>query len=275
MIVVEDFSKAYDGCLAVSGLSFTVEPGEIVGLVGPNGAGKTTTLRAITGILRATSGRIAVSGFDVATDPVEAKRRLALVPDDPPLFQSLTVWEHLQFTAQLYGLRSWEARAEALLGRFDLTDRRDTLADELSRGMRQKTAACAALLHEPEVLLLDEPLTGLDPRAIRTLYAAIRDAAAAGAAVLLSSHLLGQIERLCTGFVILREGRLVVEGTRDEIRARLPQLRENASLEDIFFTATEGDDPLRAREPDVLADDGSSEPDDDAPDHDEPLTPAP
>jgi ABC-2 type transport system ATP-binding protein len=240
MIVVEGFSKAYDDRLAVDALGFTVEPGEIVGLVGPNGAGKTTTLRAITGILRPTSGRITVAGHDVVENAVEAKRRLALVPDDPPLFQSLTVWEHLQLTAQIYGLSKWEGRAEVLLERFDLADRRDTLADELSRGMRQKTAVTAAFLHDPEALLLDEPLTGLDPRAIRTLYAAIREIAAEGAAVLLSSHLLGQIEGLCTGFVILSEGRLVVAGTRDEIRESLPHLQEDASLEEIFFTATEG-----------------------------------
>ena len=240
MIVVEGFSKAYDDRLAVQALGFTVEPGEVVGLVGPNGAGKTTTMRAITGILRPTSGTIRVAGFDVQAEPVEAKRRLALVPDDPPLFAGLTVWEHLHLSAQLYGVADWQPAAGSLLDRFDLADRRDTLADELSRGMRQKTAMCAALLHRPQVLLLDEPLTGLDPRAIRTLYGAVREAARDGAAVLLSSHLLGQIEQLCTGFVILREGRLVVEGTREEIRARMPELREDASLEEIFFHATEG-----------------------------------
>ena len=264
MIVVEGFSKAYDSRLAVDALGFTVEPGEIVGLVGPNGAGKTTTLRAITGILRATAGRITVAGFDVAAQPVEAKRRLALVPDDPSLFQSLTVWEHLQLTAQLYGLHGWETRGAELLERFDLADRRDTLADELSRGMRQKTAVCTALLHEPGALLLDEPLTGLDPRAIRTLYAAIRDAAAGGAAVLLSSHLLGQIENLCTGFVILREGRLVVEGTRHEIRARMPHLRDDASLEEIFFSATEdaaeSADPVAPAPPSASPEQPSAEP---------------
>jgi len=240
MIVVEGFSKAYDERLAVEALGFTVEPGQIIGLVGPNGAGKTTTLRAISGILRLTSGKITVAGYDVIEHPVAAKGELALVPDDPPLFQSLTIWEHLEFTAQIYRLEGWEARGEELLTRFDLIDRRETLADELSRGMRQKTAVCIALLHEPSVLMLDEPLTGLDPRAIRTLYAAIGDAAAGGAAVLLSSHLLGQIENLCTGFVILREGRLVVAGTRDEIRAGLPELHDDASLEEIFFSATEG-----------------------------------
>ncbi len=239
MIVVEGFSKAYDARLAVEELGFTVRPGEIIGLVGPNGAGKTTTLRAIAGILRPTAGRITVAGHDVVEQPVAAKRELALVPDDPPLFQSLTVWEHLELTAQIYRLDDWENLGEELLSRFALIDRRDTLADELSRGMRQKTAVCTALLHDPSVLMLDEPLTGLDPRAIRTLYSAIRDAAAGGAAVLMSSHLLDQIEGLCSGFVILREGRLVVAGTPDEIRAGLPELREDASLEEIFFSVTE------------------------------------
>jgi ABC-2 type transport system ATP-binding protein len=240
MIVVEGFSKAYDTRLAVEDLGFTVGPGEIIGLVGPNGAGKTTTLRSIAGILRPTAGKITVAGHDVVTQPVAAKSELALVPDDPPLFQSLTVWEHLELTAQLYGLTDWEGLGEELIARFDLADRRDTLADELSRGMRQKTAVCAAFLHEPSALMLDEPLTGLDPRAIRNLYGAIREAAGRGASVLLSSHLLGQIERLCTGFVIVREGRLVVAGTRDEIRAGIPELRDDASLEEIFFSATEG-----------------------------------
>jgi ABC-2 type transport system ATP-binding protein len=250
MIVVEGFSKAYDARLAVEGLGFTVASGEIVGLVGPNGAGKTTTLRSIAGILRPTAGTITVAGHDVVQDPVAAKSALALVPDDPPLFQSLTVWEHLELTAQLYGLTEWEPLGEELLARFDLADRRDTLADELSRGMRQKTAVCAAFLHAPSALMLDEPLTGLDPRAIRSLYGAIRDTAAEGAAVLLSSHLLGQIEGLCTSFVIVREGRLVVAGTRDEIRAGMPELRADASLEEIFFSATEGTRGSHAVAPD-------------------------
>ncbi len=255
MIELDGFSKSYDGREAVRGLSFNVNAGEIVGLVGPNGAGKTTTLRAIAGILRPSSGVVRVAGFDVTQDPVAAKRRLALVPDDPSLFPSLTVWEHLEFASLAYDVPDWKPRADALLERFELSDRRDSLADELSRGMRQKTAVAAALLHSPKGILFDEPLTGLDPRAIRTLYSAIRDAAAEGAAVLLSSHLLSQIESLCTAFVILREGQLVLSGTRDEIRARLPSLRADASLEEIFFIATEG-------APDVApaTDDGSEDP---------------
>ncbi len=252
MIEVSDFSKTYDEREAVAGLSFRVDAGDIVGLVGPNGAGKTTTMRAIAGILRPTAGRVTVAGFDVVSDPVPAKQRLALVPDDPHLFSSLTVWEHLEFTAEVFGTEDWIHHGERLLEQFELADRRETLADELSRGMRQKVAIVCAFLHRPGAILFDEPLTGLDPRAIRTLYEAIRESARGGMAVLLSSHLLGQIESLCTEFVILRQGRLVVEGTRDEIRAQLGELRADATLEEIFFTATEGTSlPADRAEPDL------------------------
>jgi ABC-2 type transport system ATP-binding protein len=239
MIEVRGFSKAYGERIAVRNLSFSVGGGEILGLVGPNGAGKTTTLRSVAGILRPSAGSLAVAGFDVERQPLEAKRRLALVPDDPPLFASLTVWEHLTLTAQLYDLAGWEPRAAALLAELELSARRDDLADELSRGMRQKVCVACALLHEPGVLLLDEPLTGLDPRGIRTLYAALRRRAAAGAAVLVSSHLLAQIEALCTRFLILREGRLLLDGSKREIAAQMPSLRGDVSLEEIFFEATE------------------------------------
>jgi len=240
MIEVQGFSKAYDERLVVRDLSFTVEPGEILGLVGPNGAGKTTTLRALAGIHPPTRGTLLVAGHDVVRDPIPAKSRLALIPDDPQLFTSLTVWEHLEFTAQVYRVEPFAERAEELLARFELLDRRDTLADELSRGMRQKVAVTCALLHEPDALLLDEPMTGLDPRGIRTLFEAVRAKAEAGAAVIISSHLLGQIDQLCTSFLILREGECLFFGPRSKIRDALPDLRDEASLEEIFFELTEG-----------------------------------
>ena len=240
MIEVRGFTKAYGARVAVHGLDFAVGAGEIVGLLGPNGAGKTTTLRSLAGILRPSAGSLRVGGFDVARDPLEAKRRTAFVPDDPALFGSLSVQEHLALTAELYALSGWEERAGALLDELELTARRDDLADELSRGMRQKLCVACALLHEPLALLLDEPLTGLDPRGIRTLYAALRRRAAAGAAVVVSSHLLAQIEALCTRFLVLREGRLLLDGSKQELAARLPALRGEVSLEEIFFEATEG-----------------------------------
>jgi ABC-2 type transport system ATP-binding protein len=151
------------------------------------------------------------------------------------------VWEHLDFTARVYGVRDWRPAAERLLEELELADRRDSMADELSKGMRQKVAVACALLHDPQALLLDEPLTGLDPRGIRTLYEALRRRAAAGAAVVLSSHLLGQIEGLCTSFLIVRAGTLLFHGTREELRARYAdQVGAQATLEEIFFHVTEG-----------------------------------
>jgi ABC-2 type transport system ATP-binding protein len=241
MIAVERLTKTYDRRVAVDDVSFTVGGGEILGLVGPNGAGKTTTMRAITGIFPPTAGQIRVAGHDVVSDPVGAKRRLAIVPDEPHLFNHLTVWEHLEFTARVYGVDAWKPRADALLAELELLDRKASLADELSRGMRQKVAVACALLHEPGALFLDEPLTGLDPRGIRTLYTALRRRAEGGAAVVLSSHLLGQIEGLCTHFLILRAGKLLFCGPAAELRERFSAPGEETSLEEIFFQVVEGD----------------------------------
>jgi len=243
---VDNFTKVYDQRTAVDRLSFDVQRGEILGLVGPNGSGKTTTLRCISGILPPTSGSVLILGHDVVKDPIAAKRNLAIVADDPNLFESLTVWEHLEFSAQVFGLQDWQARAEGLLEEFEITDRRQSLADELSRGMRQKVAICAAFLHEPAVLLLDEPLTGLDPHAIRNLYAALERQAKEGTAVIVSSHLLGQISSLCSRFLIIKNGRALQAGTIDEIRSQLDALPDDASLEDIFFHATDVGDETDA-----------------------------
>ena len=239
MLEVGHLTKRFDGRLAVNALSFEVKGGEILGLVGPNGAGKTTTLRCITGILQPDAGSIRVAGLDTVARPVEAKRRLALVPDEPHLFARLSVWEHLELSARLYGVADWEPVARDLLERLELADRRATLAEALSRGMRQKVAVASALVHAPSLLMLDEPLVGLDPRGIRTLFAALRRHAADGNAVLMSSHLLGQIESHCTRFLILRDGAKLFHGSKTEIAAELPTLRGDATLEEIFFSATE------------------------------------
>ena len=165
MIHVEHFEKNYRETVAVRGLSFEVPAGSILGLVGPNGAGKTTTLRALAGIIPPSRGRLRVAGHDVVQNPVAAKSHLAFIPDEPQLFDVLTVWEHLEFTASVYRVPVFEAEAERLLTQFELTEKRDTIAQELSRGMRQKVAICCAYLHRPRVILFDEPLTGLDPAA--------------------------------------------------------------------------------------------------------------
>ena len=238
MLSVERFSKSYEGRRAVEDLSFEVHGGEILGLVGPNGAGKTTTLRSVAGILPIKEGRVLVAGFDVMRDEARAKSCLCWVPDDPQPFDALTVVEHLEFTAALYGVREWKPRADELLERFELGDRRDALGGELSRGMRQKLSFCCAWLPRPKLVLLDEPLSGLDPRGIRTAKLAIAELAAAGTAVILSSHQLELIEQLASRILILSAGRSVFVGTLDQARASFPA-QARGSLEEIFLAATE------------------------------------
>ena len=239
MIVVEDYTKLYDRVAAVQGLSFRVEPGEILGLVGPNGAGKTTTMRALAGIIVPTSGRLGIAGHDLRADPVAAKRALAYVPDDPHLFSNLTIWEHFRFVASAYRLRDWEGRAEGILAQFQLAEKRDEPCSDLSRGMRQKVAIGCGYLHDPAAIMLDEPLTGLDPRGIRTMQDSIRARAGAGAAVMISSHLLSLVEDLCTSVLLLVRGRKVVQGRLDDLRAGASLDGRAESLEDLFFRLTE------------------------------------
>jgi ABC-2 type transport system ATP-binding protein len=234
---VEGLGRTYDGKRALSALSFDVRTGEIVGLVGPNGAGKTTALRSIAGILPIQEGRVLVCGHDIAREEVAAKRGLAWVPDDPQPFDSLTVEEHLEFTAALYGVRDWRARAEELLASFELVEKRAALGGELSRGMRQKLACAQAWLPGPRVMLLDEPLSGLDPRGIRSAREAIRQLAKGGTAVLLSSHQLELIQALADRILILDRGRRIFLGTMDEARA-MHAGAGSTSLEEIFLAAT-------------------------------------
>ena len=234
-IEVHDFHKNYGPRVAVEGISFTVEGGEILGLLGPNGAGKTSTLRALAGILAPTRGRLIIDGHDLARSPVAAKAALAYVPDEPHLFDSLTVWEHFRFVAAAYRVNDWEAHAEGLMDQFELADRREALASELSRGMRQKVAICCGYLHNPRAILLDEPLTGLDPRGIRTMRESIRRRAELGAAVIVSSHLLTLVEDLCTRILILHQGHTLLQGSLGEIRRRIDENGRTESLEDLYF----------------------------------------
>jgi ABC-2 type transport system ATP-binding protein len=238
MIDVAGLCKSYGDFAAVRDLSFAVQPGEVVGLVGPNGAGKTTTLRCLVGIIRPTSGGIRIAGHDLLTEPLEAKAALAFVPDEPQLFPHLTVGEHLKFTGRIYGIADAEPRGDALLTEFELADRRDSLPDELSRGMKQKLAIACGLLHDPRALLLDEPLTGLDPGAIRRMKRTILDRAEKGAAVILSSHLLGLVEELCSRILVIQNGEMVALGTLSDIIAERPGLA-GRGLEDVFLALTE------------------------------------
>ncbi|MGD8207592.1 MAG: ABC transporter ATP-binding protein [Thiohalocapsa sp.] len=235
MLHVASLRKQYPGVEAVRDLTFDVLPGQILGLIGPNGAGKTTTMRAIAGIIAPTSGRIEVDGHDVRREPLEAKKALAYVPDDPALFGSLTVYEHLVLAARAYDVPDFRPEAERLLRRFQLSDLRDTLAQELSRGARQKVAICAAYIHDAKVILFDEPLTGLDPHAIRTMKDSIRERAAAGAAFVISSHLLSLIDDLCTHLLVLHKGQALFAGTVADARSLASRDASAATLEETFF----------------------------------------
>ncbi len=237
MIEVEHYSKLYGDFRAVHDLSFTVAPGDVLGLVGPNGAGKTSTLRALAGILQPSSGTIRINGVDLQQEPVRAKRQLAFIPDEPQLFEYLTVTEHLRFMGRLYGVQQVDARIEPLLHELELDGKRKALPSELSRGMKQKLAIACGLLHDPAALMLDEPLTGLDPVGIRRMKATIADRARAGTAVILSSHLLHLVEELCTRLLVIRQGERVAYGTVAEIVEARPEL-DGRSLEDLFLTLT-------------------------------------
>ena len=241
MIAVHDLTKLYSHLTAVSHLSFDIGPGEVLGLVGPNGAGKTTTLRCLCGIMAPSAGRIMIAGHDIQTDSVEAKRALAFIPDEPHLFDYLTVEEHLRFVARLYDVGDAEAQITPLLGELELLEKRTALPAELSRGMRQKLAIACGLLHNPAALILDEPLTGLDPGGMRKMKNTIAARARAGSAVILSSHLLHLVEELCTKLLVMRKGTCVAYGTLAEVVAERPDLA-GQSLEEIFLALT-GDDP--------------------------------
>jgi ABC-2 type transport system ATP-binding protein len=240
VIQVTDYHKAYGDTLAVQGLSFQVPAGAVLGLVGANGAGKTTTLRALAGIIPPTHGQLLVAGHDIVRDSIRAKSLLAYVPDDPKLFDELTVWEHLEFIAAAYRVNDFQPIAEQLLRDLELVEKRDALTQGLSRGMRQKVAIACAYLHDPQVILLDEPMTGLDPHGIRVFKTSIAKRAQGQAAVILSSHLLSMVEDLCTHLLILAKGRSLFCGTLEEARSRFPQMSGPASLEEIFFHATAG-----------------------------------
>jgi ABC-2 type transport system ATP-binding protein len=237
MINVRGLTKSYEKLYAVDDLSFAVQAGEVLGLVGPNGAGKTTTLRCLAGIIAPSKGSVEIAGHDIQKDPVPGKKALAFIPDEPHLFEYLTVQEHLKFIARLYGVADAEARAPELLAELELSDKVKVMPGELSRGMKQKLAIACGLIHDPSVLVLDEPLTGLDPGGMRKMRATIAARAKAGAAVVLSSHLLHLVEELCTKILVMRKGRAVAFGTITEIVATRPELA-GMSLEDVFLNLT-------------------------------------
>ena len=242
-IAVDQLTRTYGAFVAVDRLSFDVGAGEIVGLIGPNGAGKTTTLRSLAGILRPTAGAIRIDGFEIGADAgaaIEARRRLAFMPDEPHLFEYLTVEEHLRLIARLYGVDDFDRRSRALIEELELGGKERSLPGELSRGMRQKVVIACGLVRQASVLLFDEPLTGLDPRGIRKMRETIVARGSAGAAVLLSSHLLHLVEEVCTRVIIMDRGKKIADGTVAELASRADLAAAGSSLEQIFLHVTGG-----------------------------------
>jgi len=237
-ITVEHLKRSYGAFTAVDDLSFTVASGEIVGLIGPNGAGKTTTLRCLANILRPTAGHVRIDDHDIVDDSIEAKRRLAFMPDEPHLFEYLTVEEHLRLTARLYAVDDFDRRARALVDELELAGREKSLPGELSRGMRQKVVIACGLVRQASTLLFDEPLTGLDPIGIRKMRETIVARGRSGAAILLSSHLLHLVEEICTRVIIMDHGRIVADGTFAELASRADIAEAGSNLEQIFMRVT-------------------------------------
>ncbi len=232
-LCVRGLIKRFGRKTAVDGLSFDVSGGEIVGLLGPNGAGKSTTFFCASGLLRPDAGTFVWGGRELKADRGQT---IALIPETPDVYPMLTVWEHLTFVAKSCRLaRGWESRADDLLARFSLAGLRDTLGQELSKGMRQKTLIAATILADAPVMLLDEPMVGLDPlgqRELRAIFAGLR---ARGTAVVISTHMLEQAQAICDRVVILKNGRMVASGSFDQLRA---QAGENESAEDVFLELT-------------------------------------
>ena len=240
LIEMQALFKSYGDKVAVKDVSLAVQAGEVFGFLGPNGAGKTTTIKMIVGLLQPTSGTVKVAGFDVQAQPLQAKAASGYVPDTPNLYAKLTGRELLRFVGDLYDLDRQQVaqRTEELLRVLDLGEAADNTIDSYSHGMQQKASLAAALMHDPKVLVLDEPTVGLDPKSARLIKDILRQMAERGAAVFLSTHILEIAERMCDRIGIINKGELVAVGSMNELRA-LGKAGE-VSLEDIFLGLTGG-----------------------------------
>jgi len=240
MIELRNLTKKFGEVIAVNHLNLSISKGEIFGFIGPNGAGKTTTLRMMGGVLLPTEGTITIDGIPMAERPEQAKRRIGYIPDRPFLYEKLTGMEFLRFTADLFGTKDGEFRpkAETVLRRFSLHDWKDELIQSYSHGMKQRLVLCAAILHDPKVLVIDEPMVGLDPSGIRMVKDLFKDLARRGTTIFMSTHSLSVAEDVCDRIGIIHQGLLIKIGTLEELK-RSAQVR-NGDLEQVFLILTEG-----------------------------------
>ncbi len=237
MIETIDLCKNYSDFRAVDNVNLKINPGEIFGFLGPNGAGKTTTIRMLIGLLKPTNGTVIIDGHDLSKEPVAAKSVVGFIPDRPYLYEKLTGEEFLRFMAGLYGVNGKvvEERIDDLLRFFDLTDWKNELIESYSHGMKQRIVMSSALIHKPKVIIVDEPMVGLDPKGARLLKDAFRNLADDGCTIFMSTHTLEIAEQMCDRLAIIDGGKIVAEGTMEELRPRAEKT-DGARLEDIFLS---------------------------------------
>ncbi|SMD46359.1 ABC-type multidrug transport system, ATPase component [Aquiflexum balticum DSM 16537] len=235
MLEVIDLVKKYGKQNAVNNITFKLDGGEVVGLLGPNGAGKSTTMKCIVGLLRKTSGEIYIGGQDHLS--VAAKKLFSYIPETPHVYDLLTVKEHLQFIAQAYGVKNWQSKAEKWMALYDLSDKQDKLGRDLSKGMRQKVSICCALLPDPQMLFFDEPMIGLDPKAIKNTKQIFRELKEQGKTILVSTHLIDGVENIADRIMIMKDGNIIGNDTLPNLKATLNS-GADSSLEDLFLELT-------------------------------------
>ncbi|NHE58175.1 ABC transporter ATP-binding protein [Cyclobacterium plantarum] len=235
MLAVEGLIKKYGKDRAVDNISFTLEGGELVGLLGPNGAGKSTTMKCIVGLLRKTAGDIKIGGHDHLN--IAAKKLFSYIPETPYVYDLLSVKEHLQFIAQAYDVKNWKEKAESLMDTYDLTDKADKLGRDLSKGMRQKVSICCALLPDPQILFFDEPMIGLDPKAIKNTKKIFQTLKDNGKTILVSTHLVDSVETIADRIMIMKAGKIIGNDTLSNLKATFAD-GDLSSLEDLFLELT-------------------------------------
>ena len=241
MIELKNLTKKFGNVVAVNQLNLAVPKGEIFGFIGPNGAGKTTTLRMVGGVLAPTEGSVVIDGLNMASEPEKAKKRIGFIPDRPFLYEKLTGMEFLRFTADLYGIKDdlFRKKSEEVLKKFLLYDWGDELIESYSHGMKQRLVISAAILHDPKVIVVDEPMVGLDPAGIKMVKGLIRDLAQKGTTLFMSTHTLAMAEDVCDRIGIIHKGVLIAIGTIEELKRRA-QVQEG-DLEEVFLILTEGE----------------------------------
>jgi ABC-2 type transport system ATP-binding protein len=242
MIKLINLTKSYGKLIAVNSINLDVAQGEVFGFLGPNGAGKTTTIKMLAGLLQPSSGTATIGGYDVQKHPLEAKRITGFIPDRPYLYEKLTATEFIHFTAKLYDMKAPALRSRELLALFSLTEWADELVENFSHGMKQRLVMAASLLHEPKVLVVDEPMVGLDPRGARLVKDIFKDLSSKGVTVFMSTHTLEIVEQMCTRVAIINKGEIIAEGSVEEL-GRMASMPDS-HLEPIFLRLTGGDEAV-------------------------------